>query len=77
MLFRELVHMLGVSLCTPPQQQATEACKPVLGKYYREPEPSPGPLPLHLIEPLVRSFRHDKYVEDEGDVVLYKAGASK
>ena len=37
--------------------KATEAVKPVMGKYYREPEPSPGPFPTHLWEPLKRSFR--------------------
>jgi acyl-lipid omega-3 desaturase len=52
--------------------QATEAAKPVFGKYYREPEPSPGPLPLHLVEPLIRSFKNDNYVEDTGDIVFYK-----
>lgn len=52
--------------------EATEACKPVLGKFYREPEPSPGPIPTHLFAPLIRSFKNDHYVADEGDVVLYK-----
>lgn len=55
-------------------QKATEACKPVMGPYYREPAPSPGPLPTHLIEPLVRSFQNDHYVEDTGDIVYYKKG---
>ncbi|KAK9811503.1 hypothetical protein WJX72_004946 [[Myrmecia] bisecta] len=52
--------------------EATEAVKPVFGDYYRDVEPSPGPLPTHLIEPLVRSFKTDHYVEDEGDIVYYK-----
>ncbi len=43
-----------------------------MGPYYREPKKSPGPFPTHLIEPLVRSFRNDHYVEDTGDVVFYK-----
>lgn len=64
-LFPQIPHY---NLC-----EATEACKPVLGKYYREPEPSPGLLPTHLIEPLIRSFKQDHFVEDEGDVVLYQA----
>ncbi|KAK9821935.1 hypothetical protein WJX81_004592 [Elliptochloris bilobata] len=53
-------------------EEATEAVKPVLGKYYREPAKSPGPIPVHLLEPLVRSFRNDHYVEDTGDIVFYK-----
>eukprot|EP00890_Picochlorum_soloecismus_P001069 jgi/Picsp_1/1963/NSC_05429-R1_omega-3 fatty acid desaturase len=52
--------------------KATDAVKPVLGEYYREPEPSPGWFPTHLIEPLVRSFNRDHYVSDEGDIVFYK-----
>ncbi len=43
-----------------------------MGKYYREPEPSPGPIPTHLLAPLVRSFKADHYVEDTGDIVFYK-----
>jgi hypothetical protein len=39
-------------------------------------EPSPGPFPTHLIEPLVRSFNSDHYVEDEGDIVYYKKDPS-
>ena len=50
----------------------TEAVKPVMGKYYREPEPSPGPIPFHLWPTLVKSFEEDKYVEATGDVVFYK-----
>lgn len=52
--------------------EATEAVKPVLGKYYREPLLATGALPGHLMEPLVRSFKDDHYVESEGDVVFYK-----
>lgn len=51
--------------------EATEAAKPVLGKYYREPEKS-GPLPFHLIGSLIRSLRIDHYVSDTGDVVYYQ-----
>ena len=29
--------------------------------------------PSHLIAPLVRSFDHDHYVEDTGDIVYYKS----
>ena len=49
----------------------TEAAKPVLGKYYREPNKS-GPLPFHLIGDLVRSLKKDHYVSDTGDVVYYQ-----
>ncbi|KAJ6746936.1 TEMPERATURE-SENSITIVE SN-2 ACYL-LIPID OMEGA-3 DESATURASE (FERREDOXIN) CHLOROPLASTIC [Salix koriyanagi] len=51
--------------------EATEAAKPVFGKYYREPKKS-GPLPFHLIGNLVRSMRKDHYVSDTGDVVYYQ-----
>ncbi|XP_009402231.2 fatty acid desaturase DES3 [Musa acuminata AAA Group] len=51
--------------------EATKAAKPVLGKYYREPEKS-GPLPLHLFGVLLRSLRVDHFVSDEGDVVYYQ-----
>ena len=52
--------------------EATEAVKPVLGKYYREPQASKSWFPSHLFEPLVRSFKSDHYVESTGDVVFYK-----
>lgn len=54
-------------------EKATEAVKPVMGDYYRKVEAAPGPLPTHLVEPLVRSFRDDQYVDDEGDIVFYKS----
>jgi hypothetical protein len=41
-------------------RDATAAIKPLLGPYYREPAKSPGPLPLHLIAPLARSFKTDQ-----------------
>ena len=49
----------------------TEAIKPVLGKYYREPEKS-GPFPTHLWKILVKSISEDHYVSDVGDVVFYQ-----
>lgn len=49
----------------------TEAAKPVLGKYYREPKKS-GPIPFHLVENLINSLKHDHYVSDTGDVVYYQ-----
>ncbi|KAK9804030.1 hypothetical protein WJX73_004657 [Symbiochloris irregularis] len=54
-------------------EEATEAVKPVLGPYYREPEKSPGPIPFHLVEPLVRSFKNDNFVANEGSIVYYQA----
>jgi acyl-lipid omega-3 desaturase len=49
----------------------TEAAKPVLGKYYKEPKKS-GPLPFHLSGVLVRSLKQDHYVSDTGGVVYYQ-----
>ena len=40
--------------------EATEAVKPVLGEYYRDPEPSPGWWPSHLWEPLKRRCVHNE-----------------
>eukprot|EP00747_Dinoflagellata_sp_TGD_P209748 gnl/TRDRNA2_/TRDRNA2_83122_c0_seq1.p1 gnl/TRDRNA2_/TRDRNA2_83122_c0~~gnl/TRDRNA2_/TRDRNA2_83122_c0_seq1.p1 ORF type:complete len:549 (-),score=71.51 gnl/TRDRNA2_/TRDRNA2_83122_c0_seq1:69-1715(-) len=67
--------------------EATQHMKKVLGPYYRQPEPCPGPklfggytnggislgLPTHLLGPLFRSFRDDRYVADEGNVLFYQA----
>ncbi|KAK3042097.1 hypothetical protein RJ639_001799 [Escallonia herrerae] len=49
----------------------TEAAKPVLGKYYREPKKS-WRLPVHLLGLLVKSMKKDHYVSDTGDVVYYQ-----
>ncbi|KAF7816112.1 omega-3 fatty acid desaturase, endoplasmic reticulum-like [Senna tora] len=51
--------------------EATKAAKPVLGKYYREPEKS-GPIPVHLIQNLLDSMKQDHFVSDTGDVVFYQ-----
>ena len=51
--------------------EATDAVKPVLGDYYREPKKS-GWFPIHLFRNLTRSFSRDHYVEDTGDVVYYQ-----
>ncbi|KAK7339894.1 hypothetical protein VNO77_20580 [Canavalia gladiata] len=51
--------------------EATEAAKPVFGKYYREPKKS-IPLPFHLIGELLKSLRSDHFVSDTGDVVYYQ-----
>lgn len=64
------------TLCAKGQLLLMQAVKPVLGKYYRTPAKSPGPIPTHLLEPLVRSFRNDHYVEDSGDIVFYKRDPS-
>ncbi|KAM0884635.1 hypothetical protein ACQ4PT_030877 [Festuca glaucescens] len=55
--------------------EATKAARPVLGRYYREPEKS-GPLPTHLISILLRSLRVDHFVSDVGDVVFYQTDPS-
>ncbi|KAM3228984.1 hypothetical protein ACQJBY_060113 [Aegilops geniculata] len=52
--------------------EATEAAKPVLGKYYKEPEKS-APLPFHLLQVLSRSLKEDHYVSDTGDIVYYQS----
>jgi acyl-lipid omega-3 desaturase len=33
---------------------------------------APHGVPLHLVEPLARSFGEDHFVADEGDVVFYQ-----
>eukprot|EP00746_Dinoflagellata_sp_MGD_P001303 gnl/MRDRNA2_/MRDRNA2_102459_c0_seq1.p1 gnl/MRDRNA2_/MRDRNA2_102459_c0~~gnl/MRDRNA2_/MRDRNA2_102459_c0_seq1.p1 ORF type:complete len:565 (-),score=50.96 gnl/MRDRNA2_/MRDRNA2_102459_c0_seq1:697-2391(-) len=67
--------------------EATQHLKKLLGPYYRQPEPCPGPaigggyanggvslgLPTHLIKPMFRSFKNDRYVKDDGDVLFYRA----
>jgi hypothetical protein len=55
--------------------QSGRACQHLTGSAMQV-EPSPGPLPTHLFEPLVRSFCSDHYVEDEGDIVYYKKDPS-
>lgn len=47
--------------------EATEAVKPVLGSYYREPRKS-GPIPFHLWDTFVASLKRDHYVPDQGDI---------
>ncbi|EYU26787.1 hypothetical protein ABFS82_06G139000 [Erythranthe guttata] len=51
--------------------EATEAAKPVLGKYYKEPKKS-SPIPFYLLGVLVRSLKKDHYVSDTGDIVYYQ-----
>ncbi|CAO2825685.1 unnamed protein product [Amaranthus hypochondriacus] len=51
--------------------KATEAAKPVLGKYYRQPKKS-GLFPLHLLGVFLNSLKKDHYVSDIGSVVYYQ-----
>ena len=51
--------------------EATEAVKPVMGPYYREPKKS-GPIPFHLWETFSAAQARDHYVPDTGDVVFYQ-----
>ncbi|GAB4825998.1 sn-2 acyl-lipid omega-3 desaturase (ferredoxin), chloroplastic [Ancistrocladus abbreviatus] len=51
--------------------EATEAAKPILGKYYKEPKKS-GAIPFHLIGSYISSLKHNHYVSDDGDVVYYQ-----
>lgn len=55
--------------------EATQEAKKVMGPYYREPEPSPGPIPTHLFGMLKQSFDNDHYVADTGDIVYYQKDA--
>ncbi|CAN0046163.1 unnamed protein product [Discosporangium mesarthrocarpum] len=55
--------------------EATEAVKPVLGEYFKEPEKS-GPIPFHLIKKFFKGARECIYVEDEGEVIYYKSDKS-
>lgn len=38
----------------------------------REPEKSKGPIPFHLVPPLVRSLSSDHFVSDKGNIVYYQ-----
>ncbi|KAI3436018.1 hypothetical protein D9Q98_002075 [Chlorella vulgaris] len=79
-IFNKLHHDIGTHVVHHlfPQiphyhlQKATEAVKPIMGDYYREPEKSPGPIPTHLFEPLRRSFARDHFVDNTGDIVFYQ-----
>ncbi|KAL0401218.1 UNVERIFIED_CONTAM: Omega-3 fatty acid desaturase, chloroplastic [Sesamum latifolium] len=65
------LHHHGHEQKLPWYRGETEAAKPVLGKYYREPQKS-GPLPFYLLGVLLRSMKKDHYVSDTGDVVYYQ-----
>ena len=47
-------------------QEATEAIKKVLGPYYMKDE-------TQIMKALYRSYSNCLFVEDEGDIVFYKA----
>ncbi|KAH9701750.1 Acyl-lipid omega-3 desaturase (cytochrome b5) endoplasmic reticulum [Citrus sinensis] len=47
--------------------EATKAAKPVLGKYYREPNKS-GPIPVHLIKNLVKSIGEDHFQQNADQI---------
>ncbi|CAG9466555.1 unnamed protein product [Pedinophyceae sp. YPF-701] len=50
-------------------REATNAIKPVLGDYYKEPKKAPGPFPFHLIKEYFRSLKQDHYVVDDAEVL--------
>nr|AAA86690.1 delta-15 lineoyl desaturase [Limnanthes douglasii] len=52
--------------------EATQAAKPIFGKYYKEPAKS-KPLPFHLIDVLLKSLKRDHFVPDTGDIVYYQS----
>ncbi|XP_044482722.1 omega-3 fatty acid desaturase, endoplasmic reticulum-like isoform X2 [Mangifera indica] len=58
-----------------PHYHLTKAAKPILGKYYREPQKS-GPIPFHLMKSLVRSLSQDHFVSDFGEIVYYETEPS-
>lgn len=62
-LFPQIPHY---NLC-----EATEAVKPLMGPYYREPKKS-GFLPFHLIGEMIEYVRDCQYVKDEGSIVYYQ-----
>jgi acyl-lipid omega-3 desaturase len=69
-----VIHHLFPTIPHYNLEKATNALKPIMGDYYREVEPSPGPFPTHLIEPLLRSFKEDKFVATKGNIVFYQRG---
>eukprot|EP00475_Leptophrys_vorax_P034583 TRINITY_DN5601_c0_g1_i1.p1 TRINITY_DN5601_c0_g1~~TRINITY_DN5601_c0_g1_i1.p1 ORF type:complete len:424 (+),score=28.52 TRINITY_DN5601_c0_g1_i1:80-1351(+) len=67
-----VVHHLFPAIPHYHLTEATAAVKPILGQYYREPEPCNGPIPFHLLEPMIKSFKEDRFVASEGDIVFYQ-----
>eukprot|EP01018_Ginkgo_biloba_P039732 Gb_32149 [translate_table: standard] len=68
------LHHHGHEKKIPWYRGKTEAAKPMLGKYYREPKKS-SVFPIELIKPLVKSMAQDHYVKDDGDIVFYQSDA--
>eukprot|EP00475_Leptophrys_vorax_P034585 TRINITY_DN5601_c0_g3_i1.p1 TRINITY_DN5601_c0_g3~~TRINITY_DN5601_c0_g3_i1.p1 ORF type:complete len:521 (+),score=-12.80 TRINITY_DN5601_c0_g3_i1:120-1682(+) len=52
--------------------EATNAMKPVLGRYYREPRPTRGFFPFHLVRTVKKSVKTDHYVSSEGNIIFYQ-----
>eukprot|EP00475_Leptophrys_vorax_P034588 TRINITY_DN5601_c0_g3_i4.p5 TRINITY_DN5601_c0_g3~~TRINITY_DN5601_c0_g3_i4.p5 ORF type:complete len:104 (+),score=0.50 TRINITY_DN5601_c0_g3_i4:1516-1827(+) len=50
----------------------TNAMKPVLGRYYREPRPTRGFFPFHLVRTVKKSVKTDHYVSSEGSIIFYQ-----
>jgi len=67
-LFPQIPHY---NLC-----EATEAVKPLMGPYYREPEKS-GFLPFHLWGQMSKFVKECKYVKNEGSIVYYQNAEGK
>jgi len=82
-IFNDIHHNIGTHVVHHlfPQMphyhivEATAAIKPILGKYWVEPEKS-GFFPLHLVGQWLKGVRDCKYVDDEGEVLSYKSEAN-
>jgi len=79
-IFNEIHHNIGTHVVHHlfPQiphyniVEATEYIKPVLGKYFVEPEKS-SILPFHLIKQWWTAVQGCKFVDDEGNILSYKS----
>ena len=80
-LFSNIHHSIGIHLVHHlfPQiphyhlVEATEAVKPVLGEYYREPERAPWHgIPTRLIKEFTTSLKKCRFVPNEGSIVYYR-----
>lgn len=67
-LFPQIPHY---NLC-----EATDAVKPLMGPYYREPKKS-GILPFHLFGEMAEYVKKCQYVDNEGSIVYYRNGEGK
>ena len=60
-------------LNSPYSPPLPSSFSPPPSPYYREPAPCPAHgIPVHLVEPLARSFNEDHFVADEGNIVFYQ-----